>query len=88
MSTRPCVCGGSNENCSHCFGRGFIGDGRSHKKSTVEAKKSSSDERVRAFVAKHPLLNPNPLDQPEGTKLNTIPVPGTRSSEMSPASKT
>jgi hypothetical protein len=23
-STRPCSCDGSNENCSRCFGRGFI----------------------------------------------------------------
>lgn len=74
MSPRPCVCGGSNENCSHCFGRGFIDD-HSHKKSTVEAKKSSSDERVREFVAKHPLLNPNPLHQPEGTQAKYHPRP-------------
>lgn len=25
-NTRPCTCGGSNENCAHCFGRGFITD--------------------------------------------------------------
>ena len=26
---RPCVCGGSNENCCWCFGAGFIRDGES-----------------------------------------------------------
>jgi hypothetical protein len=24
--SRPCVCGGSNENCRYCSGRGEIGD--------------------------------------------------------------
>jgi uncharacterized C2H2 Zn-finger protein len=26
---RPCPCGGSNESCSHCYGRGFIENGHS-----------------------------------------------------------
>lgn len=73
MPSKPCVCQGSNENCSHCFGRGYV-----HTKSTgynrnAITNKPTSDEDVRAFLTKHPLLNPNPLQQPEGTKAKYRP---------------
>jgi hypothetical protein len=68
MAQRPCVCEGSNENCSHCFGRGFIDARDVPPEHKLEEQKSTGEDRVGEFVAKHPLLNPNPLNQPEGTK--------------------
>jgi hypothetical protein len=88
MPSKPCVCQGSNENCSYCFGRGYV-----HAKSTgynrnAITNRLASDEDVRAFLTKHPLLNPNPLQQPEGTDAkyrphhSTGPHRGSRDEEL------
>lgn len=34
----PCSCGGSNENCAHCYGRGFVEAGRSKAGATKRGK--------------------------------------------------
>ena len=57
MAQRPCVCEGSNENCSYCFGRGFIDARDVLPEHKLEEQKSTGEDRVAEFVAKHPLLN-------------------------------
>jgi hypothetical protein len=75
MPSKPCVCQGSNENCMYCSGRGYVrGKGVAQSRSTT-AKRSGSDEHVRQFIAKHPLLNPNPLQQPAGSEAKYRPQP-------------
>lgn len=48
----PCSCGGSNENCVRCYGRGFIESGRllapRHK---ARSKKRKSDPTIRRLNA-------------------------------------
>src|ERR1035438_6652768 len=59
-----CSCGGSNESCMHCFGTGGGGE----RRDKVGARtKSLSDEEVKDFITKHPHLQPNPLQPPEGS---------------------
>jgi hypothetical protein len=41
---RPCSCGGSNENCVQCFGRGFV-EGHSEGKSSAPRMASSARSR-------------------------------------------
>jgi hypothetical protein len=36
--SRPCSCDGSNENCAHCYGRGFIEDGYAPASPSARAK--------------------------------------------------
>lgn len=60
-----CSCGGSNENCMHCFG---TGGGAGRQQGQVGRRtKSLSDEEVKDFLTKHPHLQPNPLQPPEGS---------------------
>jgi hypothetical protein len=68
MAQKPCGCGGSNENCCHCFGSGFIRVRDVPSKRKEGALESTGENWVKEFVSKHPLLNPNPLRQPEGTE--------------------
>jgi hypothetical protein len=65
VAQRPCVCQGSNENCSHCFGRGFVEVRYKVQRSAIAA--ACNDEMAKEFLALHPRLHPNPLHQPEGT---------------------
>jgi hypothetical protein len=41
---RPCSCGGSNENCTQCYGRGFI-EGHSESRSKSSASPTPSSTR-------------------------------------------
>jgi hypothetical protein len=59
MEQRPCSCGGSNENCTRCYGRGFI-EGAAHsvlpkrrtsKKKNVAAQTSNVSRARRADVS-------------------------------------
>jgi phage FluMu protein Com len=59
-----CSCGGSNENCMHCFGTGGGGESRGKVGGRT---KSLSDEEVTKFLREHPLLQPSPLQPPEGS---------------------
>jgi len=66
-----CVCGGSNENCMYCFG---TGSGRETRRGRAGARtRWLSDEQVREFLAKYPLLQPNPLQPPEGSEAKRRP---------------
>ena len=48
---RPCSCGGSNENCTHCYGRGFIEGGRAFLASRGKRRKrGASQSTSQAFV--------------------------------------
>jgi hypothetical protein len=66
MTSKPCVCEGSNENCAHCFGRGYV-DAAYVQPDRNTKNKSVSDVQVNEFIAKHPSFNPNPLQQPAGS---------------------
>jgi hypothetical protein len=66
MTSKPCVCEGSNENCAHCFGRGYV-DATYEKRDPHRTNRSGSDEQVNEFIAKHPSFNPNPLQQAAGS---------------------
>src|ERR1700677_2559330 len=59
----PCSCGGSNENCMHCFGSGV--GGKKDRGKVRAGAKSLSDEYVNKFLKEHPLLQPNPLQPRE-----------------------
>src|ERR1035437_4450219 len=66
-----CSCGGSNENCMHCFGSGSSGAkgrGRVGTKS-----KSLGDKAVLDFVREHPRLHGNSLQTPEGSEAKHRP---------------
>jgi hypothetical protein len=72
---KPCVCQGSNENCMYCSGRGYVRGNGGQQFRTTRANESGIDGPVREFSAKHPLLNPNPLQQPEGSEAKYRPHP-------------
>jgi hypothetical protein len=68
-----CVCQGSNENCRYCFGSGSVRAKGARQARSTTAKKSASDKQVTEFLAKHPLLHPNPLQPPEGSEAKHRP---------------
>jgi hypothetical protein len=63
-----CVCQGSNENCRYCFGSGSVRGKGARQGQKASAKRSVSDEQVKEFNKNHPLLQPNPLQPPEGSE--------------------
>ncbi len=71
MVLNPCVCEGSNENCMHCFGSGYV-SGKDARGKRNPPKDSPNDREVKKFLAKHPLLNTNPLQRPPGSEENRI----------------
>jgi hypothetical protein len=68
-----CVCQGSNENCRYCFGSGSVRGKGARQCQKASAKRSVSDEQVKEFLKRHPLLQPNPLQPPEGSEAKHRP---------------
>ena len=48
--SRPCSCGGSNENCMHCFGRGFVGTDRGQSNGRPRMRKAKRRLKVPLVV--------------------------------------
>jgi hypothetical protein len=66
-----CSCGGSNENCMHCFGSGSSGAKGRGRVGTQS--KSLGDKVVLDFVREHPRLHGNSLQTPEGSEAKHRP---------------
>jgi hypothetical protein len=88
MAQISCVCEGSNENCSHCFGRGFIEVRSMPARRESKPLNSASEDRAAKFIAKYPQLNPNPLRQPEGIESRRrAPAPHATFADENPTTR-
>lgn len=67
MGQKPCVCEGSNENCCHCFGSGFVQTRRDAPTPSVAVRKTRVDlARLRELN-----LTANPLATPARSRISS-----------------
>lgn len=81
MGTRSCSCGGSNDNCSRCFGRGFIEDPASSVEDSTKGAyyfpslgrgptKPKSGKKGKGTLPATPVRKAQPNAKPVSTRFS------------------